>query len=69
MPSIKEIGSILEFRWDDDSTEQIKIETGTFEDSGDYVHIKKGDDSLFVNSINWPLIRDKVDQLLSENKV
>lgn len=67
MPSIKEKGVILEWKWDDDSTEDIKIEAGKFEDSGDWVRLQQGDDNFYIRAGSWDLIKEKVDLLFSEN--
>ena len=67
MPSIKEIGTILQFKWDDDSTEEIKIAAGAFDESGNYVRIQNGDDDFYIKEDAWELMREKIDALFSEN--
>ncbi len=66
MPKVAITGTIISTVWDDDSKTDIQLDSGTFDDTGEYVSINDDGHSVYIRRDAWPVIKEQIDGLFEE---
>ena len=64
MPIVEITSVTASHIWDDETKSDFVITKGNFDDTGYYVELKDGNDTVYLRPESWPLIRDQINAMM-----